>query len=122
MKYVHEKNSCLCDIYDKSFRDKSELNKHKLHIHSRVSHSCDHDGCSKTFQTRSALLDHLKLKHIPTKAKVKLKCDQYDKVLDRIYILEAHMILHSGSASEDSKCPDCGSTRKTVLQEIKTRC
>lgn len=99
-----------CSICDSVLLSKSALNSHFKSFHSEIFeiHPCDYNDCYKSFQTRTKLLQHIKVAHDTSPH----PCEFCNKFFTTRQYLQKH-IKQCHSVKEYEICGTCG---KSVRQ------
>ncbi|XP_063701619.1 zinc finger protein 600-like [Culicoides brevitarsis] len=91
---IHKQSNYGCDLCDKKFHYKHNLEVHRLLHSNDRKYSCNH--CSSTFKTRNYLAKHLKGHFSETKSFLCTHCDF--KTTQKRYLSEHVKRKHSNSA------------------------
>lgn len=99
----------VCNVCDKTFYDKSSLNKHTLSVHMGIKNfQCEF--CSLSFFARKTYEEHVRV-HTGERP---FKCTQCPKSYKRIADLNHHLRLHKGEVSHT--CEKCGEGFRRVSE------
>ena len=114
-----ELESHICDICGKGFPLKGKLVLHEKNVHGAKNLTCTFEGCSKAFNIKAKLQDHLNRAHLnirPHECKI---CGANFAILA---LMKKHTLIHSDERT--CICPFCnkGFKQRATLYRHKKTC
>lgn len=99
--------SHTCDQCSKSFTSLNKLEKHKAAGHDQVEHRCN--VCRKNIKNEETLKEHMKT---CGSYKPKVSCSVCEEKFSTIYQLETHKKIKHNKENSDFVCETCGESFK----------
>ena len=114
-----ELESHICDICGKGFPLKGKLVLHEKNVHGEKNLMCTFEGCSKAFNIKAKLQDHLNRAHLNVRPHECKICGANFAILA---LMKKHTLIHSDERT--CICPFCnkGFKQRATLYRHKKTC